>query len=67
VSTQFENYSVFDDDDDDPILLNPAGLTVDTWRENYPFGEFQELYTAAWKAGRSSGWMSWTTWGRRAW
>ncbi len=37
MSTQFENFSVFDDDDDDPILLNPDGVTVDTWRENYPY------------------------------
>ena len=37
MSTQFENFTVFDDDDDDPVLLDASGATVDTWRENYPY------------------------------
>ena len=34
-----DGYTVVDDEDDDPILLDPAGVTVDTWRENYPYDE----------------------------
>jgi polyphosphate kinase 2 len=30
---------VVDDDDDDPVLLYPDGLPVDTWREDYPYDE----------------------------
>ncbi len=34
------NYSVRDDDDDDPeLLIHPGGEVVDTWRENYPYDE----------------------------
>ncbi|EFQ83091.1 polyphosphate kinase 2 [Aeromicrobium marinum DSM 15272] len=32
-------HTVRDDDDDDPVLLSPDGLAVDTWREGYPYGE----------------------------
>ncbi len=33
-------YSVLDDDDDDPVLMiQPGDKIVDTWRENYPYGE----------------------------
>ena len=32
-----DGYTVVDDEDDDPILLDPAGVAVDTWRENYPY------------------------------
>ncbi|MFE9785774.1 polyphosphate kinase 2 [Nocardia salmonicida] len=33
-------FTVDDSDDDDPILLTePGGLTVDTWREGYPYDE----------------------------
>ena len=32
-------YRVADDDDDDPVLLNADGSPVDTWREDYPYGE----------------------------
>ena len=31
--------TVEDNDDDDPILLWPDGTVVDTWREEYPYGE----------------------------
>jgi polyphosphate kinase len=31
--------TVVDDDDDDPVLLWPDGTVVDTWREDYPYGE----------------------------
>jgi polyphosphate kinase 2 len=30
---------VVDDDDDDPVLIYPDGRPVDTWREDYPYGE----------------------------
>ncbi|WP_246614257.1 polyphosphate kinase 2 [Paractinoplanes bogorensis] len=32
-------YRVADDDDDDPVLLNADGTPIDTWREEYPYGE----------------------------
>ena len=32
-------YTVDDNDDDDPVLLDREGATVDTWRENYPYDE----------------------------
>jgi polyphosphate kinase 2 len=39
-TTPFEKgYSVFDDDDDDPVLIDSTGAPVDTWRENYPYEE----------------------------
>ena len=31
--------TVVDTDDDDPVLLWPDGTPVDTWREEYPYGE----------------------------
>jgi polyphosphate kinase 2 len=33
------DYRVEDDGDDDPILLRQDGGPVDTWREEYPYGE----------------------------
>ncbi len=30
---------VEDNDDDDPVLVWPDGTPVDTWREDYPYGE----------------------------
>lgn len=36
---QTSGYSVTDDNDDDPILLDRTGRAVDTWRENYPYEE----------------------------
>ncbi|MGN9809061.1 polyphosphate kinase 2 [Micromonospora sp. BQ11] len=33
------DYRVLDGHDDDPILLNPDGSPVDTWREDYPYDE----------------------------
>ncbi|QTF71073.1 polyphosphate kinase 2 [Arthrobacter woluwensis] len=32
-------YSVLDNDDDDPVLLDALGTPVDTWREGYPYEE----------------------------
>jgi polyphosphate kinase len=32
-------HRIGDDHDDDPILLDPHGKPVDTWRENYPYDE----------------------------
>jgi len=39
IPTREHGYSVNDDDDDDPVLLDPTGRAVDTWRENYPYDE----------------------------
>jgi polyphosphate kinase 2 len=36
---QTEGYSVGEDHDDDPVLIDPKGRAVDTWRENYPYDE----------------------------
>lgn len=33
------DFTVDDSDDDDPVLLDPSGVPVDTWREGYPYGE----------------------------
>ncbi len=30
-------FSVLDADDDDPVLIGPDGVAVDTWREGYPY------------------------------
>jgi len=34
-----EGHSLGEDYDDDPVLLDADGQAVDTWRENYPYGE----------------------------
>jgi polyphosphate kinase len=34
-----EGHTVGEDVDDDPVLLDPDGRAVDTWRENYPYTE----------------------------
>src|ERR687890_178875 len=34
-----EGHTVGEDHDDDPVLLDPDGRAVDTWRENYPYDE----------------------------
>jgi len=36
---QTEGHSIGEDHDDDPILIDPSGRAVDTWRENYPYDE----------------------------
>jgi polyphosphate kinase 2 len=36
-SAEDHGYTINDDDDDDPVLLDRQGATVDTWRENYPY------------------------------
>ncbi len=36
---QTEGFTVGEDYDDDPILIDPHGDAVDTWRENYPYDE----------------------------
>ncbi len=36
---RIEGHTVGDDHDDDPVLLDPQGRAVDTWRENYPYEE----------------------------
>ena len=32
-------HTVGEDHDDDPVLIDPDGRAVDTWRENYPYDE----------------------------
>src|ERR671912_1533707 len=34
-----DGHTVGEDVDDDPILIDPDGRAVDTWRENYPYEE----------------------------
>lgn len=36
---QTDGYSLGNDFDDDPELIDPVGRAVDTWRENYPYSE----------------------------
>ena len=36
---QVEGFTIGEDHDDDPILIDPQGRAVDTWRENYPYDE----------------------------
>ncbi|HEY7054618.1 MAG TPA: polyphosphate kinase 2 [Mycobacterium sp.] len=39
LSTSEHGYTVDDEDEDEPILLDHDGNTVETWRENYPYDE----------------------------
>jgi polyphosphate kinase 2 len=34
-----EGFAIGEDHDDDPMLIDPTGRAVDTWRENYPYEE----------------------------
>jgi polyphosphate kinase len=34
---QIAGHAVVEDYDDDPLLIDPQGRAVDTWRENYPY------------------------------
>ncbi|MEX0428295.1 polyphosphate kinase 2 [Nocardioides sp. DS6] len=34
-----DGHTIGEDHDDDPVLLDPAGRAVDTWRESYPYDE----------------------------
>ena len=34
-----EGFSIGEDHDDDPVLIDRSGRAVDTWRENYPYDE----------------------------
>ncbi|MFV0533930.1 MAG: polyphosphate kinase 2 [Cumulibacter sp.] len=36
---QIDGHTRGDDHDDDPVLLDPKGRAVDTWRENYPYDD----------------------------
>ncbi len=36
---RIDGHTIGEDHDDDPILLDPEGRAVDTWRENYPYVE----------------------------
>ena len=51
-----DGYTIGDDHDDDPVLIDPAGRAVDTWRENYPYEErmAREEYDEAKTSCRSS-------------
>lgn len=37
VQLNSQGFAVLDDDDDDPILLGPDRVPVDTWREGFPY------------------------------
>jgi polyphosphate kinase 2 (PPK2 family) len=39
LSTDTHGYTVDDEDDDEPVLLDRDGRPVDTWRERYPYDE----------------------------
>ena len=39
LSTAGHGYTVRDDDDDDPVLLDRDGNAIQTWRERYPYDE----------------------------
>lgn len=39
-----EGHTVGEDVDDDPVLLDPDGRAVDTWRENYPYDDRMDRY-----------------------
>jgi polyphosphate kinase 2 len=34
---QIDGHTIGEDHDDDPVLIDPQGRAVDTWRENYPY------------------------------
>jgi polyphosphate kinase 2 len=34
-----DGHRIGEDHDDDPVLIDPFGKAVDTWRENYPYDE----------------------------
>ncbi len=34
---QIDGHTIGEDHDDDPVLMDPDGRAVDTWRENYPY------------------------------
>jgi polyphosphate kinase 2 len=36
---QIGGHTIGEDYDDDPVLIDPDGRAVDTWRENYPYDE----------------------------
>jgi polyphosphate kinase len=36
---KIDGHTIGEDHDDDPILIDPSGRAVDTWRENYPYDE----------------------------
>ncbi|QIG45750.1 polyphosphate kinase 2 [Nocardioides anomalus] len=36
---QIDGHTIGEDHDDDPVLLDPQGRAVDTWRDNYPYDE----------------------------
>jgi polyphosphate kinase len=37
LSTPEHGYTVDDEDDDDPVLLDQDGNHIDTWLERYPY------------------------------
>jgi polyphosphate kinase len=39
LSTTDHGYTVNDDDDDDPVLLDRDGTPIETWRERYPYDD----------------------------
>jgi polyphosphate kinase 2 len=39
LATTEHGYTVDDSDDDDPVLLDRSGNSIDTWRERYPYDD----------------------------
>jgi polyphosphate kinase len=39
LSTPEHGYTVNDEDDDEPVLLDRDGNHVETWRERYPYDQ----------------------------
>src|SRR5215471_17486709 len=39
---QISGFYIGEDHDDDPVLIDPDGRAVDTWRENYPYDDRME-------------------------
>jgi polyphosphate kinase len=36
---EIDGHTIGEDHDDDPVLIDPSGRAVDTWRENYPYDD----------------------------
>ena len=36
---QVDGLTIGEDHDDDPVLIDPHGRAVDTWRDNYQYDE----------------------------
>ena len=43
LSTSDHGYTVDDEDEDEPVLLDRDGKPVETWRQDYPYAEKMPL------------------------